>query len=416
MFGGDLEELTDRARPCLVVTERIAAGQHHPGHHAVWDAGLSRRRPDDGLVGAKSEVAQRVGVTVACQQRTHAGDVIVGQLRLRLWRPQREVHDSDGREQAHCEQGPGDEVRDPLGGEPQRSVDADQPLHDVRELGGQRMGPEQAPAAYLQQEQTDRDRSGGEDHPDPQRPPPGGRIPFGLELPSSQQQADDEYGGGDRLLVVKALDHVQDDARREQRHHTVPGAALAPAQTSCQEQQEEPDHDRERRSLLRDRSGQDLPDHVETAAPSRRHRGEDVDESRDEHQGGSRGRHPRAVPRRQRRQTRPRGTRQPRGTRGYPRRRRRHRGDRVDAVAVPVDLGFVGLHGTASAADRWHGRWLLSPARPGSGRAWDVIPTVPWSGRGVAGSRTSQAPSGGEDGCSDYPNRSRHACSTWTVC
>ncbi len=177
-------------------------------------------------------------------------------------------------------------------------MDADQAVHDVRELDGQRVRPEQPPTAHLQQQHADRDRGGGKGRPDPQCPPAGARIPLGLELPAGQQQAADEYGGGGRLLVVEALDHVQDDARREQRHHSVPGAALAPAQTARQEQQQEPDHNRERRGLPGDRSGQDLPDQVEAAPPAGRHRGDDVDEPRDEHQGGGHGRHPWAVPRR----------------------------------------------------------------------------------------------------------------------
>ncbi len=81
VFGGDPQELPDRARPCFVVTERIAAGEHHPGHHPVGHAGLARRRPDDGLVAAQGEVTQRVGVPVPREQRAHPLDVLGGQSR-----------------------------------------------------------------------------------------------------------------------------------------------------------------------------------------------------------------------------------------------------------------------------------------------------------------------------------------------
>ncbi len=68
---GLVHELVDRAGPGLGVAERIAAGQHHPGHHPVGDRSLAARRPDHALVAAQGEVAERVALPVRGQQASH---------------------------------------------------------------------------------------------------------------------------------------------------------------------------------------------------------------------------------------------------------------------------------------------------------------------------------------------------------
>ncbi len=236
-----------------------------------------------------------------CEQRAHPFNIISGQARARFRWAQRQVHDGDDGEQAHCEQDPGDEVGDPLGAEPKWSVDADQPLNDMRELGGQRMRTEQAASAHAQQGQPDHDRGCGEGQPDPQRPPAGCRITLGPEVAAGQYEPDEQRRGRDSLFEVEALDHMQDDARAEQCHHTEPGAALASAQTTGEQEQKEADYHRERGGLARCRSGQDLADHIQPVAPLGGDPGHDVDQPGDEHQGGGRGRYPWVVPGRQQR-------------------------------------------------------------------------------------------------------------------
>src|SRR6266704_1142672 len=93
--GRHVEERLDRARPRLLVADRIAAGQHDTGNHPVPDAGLPRRRPDHALVVAQREVAERVAPAVPVKQRPDLRGVVAAEAALRLGRPQGRLGGND---------------------------------------------------------------------------------------------------------------------------------------------------------------------------------------------------------------------------------------------------------------------------------------------------------------------------------
>ena len=75
----------------------------------------------------------------------------------------------------------------------------------------------------------------------PQRPPPGARVAFGVELVPEVEQRDEQHerddGGGDPHRV----EEVDGDVEREQAGHRLPGAPLPAAQAVREHQQHQPD-------------------------------------------------------------------------------------------------------------------------------------------------------------------------------
>ena len=134
--GGLVEEGLDRPRPGLGIADRITAGQHDPGHDPVADTRLAGRGPDDALVVAEREIAERVPVPVLTQQLPDLVGIPGGQPGLRLRGPQEQIGRDDQGEQP---QGTGQQVvavAPGIGDEADWPGDPDDLEHDIFEPDG----------------------------------------------------------------------------------------------------------------------------------------------------------------------------------------------------------------------------------------------------------------------------------------
>ena len=119
-----------------------------------------------------------------------------------------------------------------------------QAVHDLLHPLAQRVVGRQPPG---QDDVGEADDDVGDDHAGehPQRPPPGTRIPLGVELVPEVQQRDeqDQRDDGRRypLHVRVRVIEVDADVEGEQREHGLVGAPLPAAQPVGQHQQHQPD-------------------------------------------------------------------------------------------------------------------------------------------------------------------------------
>ncbi len=195
---GLVEEGVDRAWPGLCVPDGVAAGQHHAGQDPVADAGLAGRRPDDPLVVAEREVTERVPVSVLGQQIPDLGSIPRGMAVDRLGRPQEQVTGEDQREQPQAAGQEAEEIAAGLRREDDRPGEADHVedhgLHPLEErvIAGQ-------PAGDRKVREADGDVRHQQSDERPERPPPGERIAYRVELTAVKTQDPEQRDGhGDR--------------------------------------------------------------------------------------------------------------------------------------------------------------------------------------------------------------------------
>lgn len=235
---GLVHEAFDGAGPGLHVADRVPAGQHHPGHHAVADGGLAAGGEDHGLVSAEREVAQRVAAAVPLEQGTQLCLVVLGQTGGRVLGPEGEVDRGDGGQQAERAQrvghGPGG-----VAGVVDRALEAEQPVQHVLEPVRDAGVPDQAARVDAHDDQAEPERTRAEQDEVRQGPPTAARVgERGEFTPVAHQQVTHRQrddGAQDRVPVGE-LGHR---TGREQDDGGPPGPALVPLQAVGQEQQQD---------------------------------------------------------------------------------------------------------------------------------------------------------------------------------
>ena len=237
-----IQERMDRARPRFGIPDGIPGGEHDAGQHPVADARFAGRRPDDALVVAEGEVAQRVLLPVPVQQVPDPGRVLAAQPACWLGRPEEHVRGRDQREKA--ERAGQEAEKIPAGlrleldraGESEQAVDNGLP--PLRQGVVRLEPPDQRDVA-----QADRDVGQHQPAEHGQGPPAGARIADRVELAPVEDQHGEQPGGHDgpaNVRVVREMDHGAGD---EQQDHRAAGAALPPAQPVRQHEQQQAGED-----------------------------------------------------------------------------------------------------------------------------------------------------------------------------
>ncbi len=247
-----IRDRIDGAGPGLGVADRVAGGQGDPADDAVGDGGLAGGGPDDGLLAAQREVAERVAVALAGQQRPQPllvllADRVDGAARAeggeQHGEQQQHRHDVD----AHVHPAGRD---DRLGG-PLTGRQGDQPHHAVppalREGG---LGAERGDVGGADEQGRDQRGEQQADGGDGAGERRVGAVALGVELVAAQQQGPREGGGqdqGDPVLRVLADFLVRGERVGEQQGQEAaedevedPGGPLAAAEGDGEQQREQP--------------------------------------------------------------------------------------------------------------------------------------------------------------------------------
>ena len=160
VVGGRGEEGRHRPGPGLGVADRVPAGEHDATDDPIGDGGLARVGPDEALVAAQVEVAQRV--RRPGQQLTHPALVDLGELGQRLGCAQQEIEADQPGHQAEAEQQGREDVVEAVVAQLQVAAGPDETPPDVLEHRPRPRPPADDLAAVDRQRDDPDDRARGE--------------------------------------------------------------------------------------------------------------------------------------------------------------------------------------------------------------------------------------------------------------